>query len=137
MKSPFICLLLVGALSFGVFSISGAQTPQHGDKPISGTPPREACRAIETYVALVDAAKSISDPSKRANQYAEAKQGLENVLKRHNQDTLLAMASDYAPYTEQVAITEATNPKLNEYLEKRSKLRETLLEICSGYTMTR
>ena len=137
MKSPFICLLLVGALSLGVLSISGAQTSKGGVNPISSSPPREACRAIEAYVAMVDTAKSISDPSKRANQYAEAKQNLEKVLKRNNQDTLLAMASDYVPYTEQVVTAEATNPKLNEYLEQRSKLRETLLEICSGYTITR
>jgi len=137
MKSPFICLLLVGALSLGVLSISGAQTSKGGVNPISSSPPREACRAIEAYVATVDTAKSISDPSKRANQYAEAKQNLEKVLKRNNQDTLLAMASDYVPYTEQVVTAEATNPKLSEYLEQRSKLRETLLEMCSGYTITR
>jgi len=59
----------------------------------------------------VDSAKSMSDPSKRAEQYAEAKQDLETVLKRSNQSALLAMAADYAPYTEQVVTTEATNPK--------------------------
>ncbi len=136
MKNPTLCLALV-VICLGVFSVSGAQAQQKAGKPASSAPPREVCRAIEAYVAKVDTAKSMSDPSKRAEQYAQAKQDLETVLKKHNQAELLNKALDYVPYTEQVATTEATNPKLNEYLEKRSKLRETLLEICSGYTTTR
>jgi hypothetical protein len=136
MKSRILCLIL-GIICLGVFSIAGAQAQQSGGKPVSSAPPREACRAIEAYVAKVDSAKSMSDPSKRADQYAEAKQDLETVLKKHNQTELLGTALDYVPYTEQVVTAEATNPKLNEYLEKRSKLREALLEICSGYTTTR
>ena len=137
MKSPSICLLLIGAMLLSMSVISAAQTRQAGGKPISSSLPREACRAIEAYVAKVDIAKSMSDPSKRAEHYAEAKQDLEKVLKPLNQEALLAMASDYVQYSEQVVKTEATNPKLSEYLEKRSKLREKLLEICSGYTISR
>lgn len=136
MKSQLLHLIL-GIICVGIFSISGAQAQKNAGKPASSVPSREVCRAIETYVAKVDSAKSMSDPSKRADQYAEAKQDLETVLKRNNQTSLLAMAYDYVPYTEQVVTTEATNPKLNEYLEKRSKLREALLETCSGYTTTR
>jgi len=137
MKNPSICLLLIGAMLLSISAISEAQTPQAAGKPISTSPPREACQAIEAYVAKVDTAKSISDSAKRAEHYAQARQDLEKVLKRLNQDTLLAMASDYVPYTDQVATAEATDPKLSEYLEKRSKLREKLLEICSGYTISR
>lgn len=136
MKSPVLCLILV-VICLGVFSLADAQAQQSGGKTASSAPPREVCRAIEAYVAKVDTAKSISDPSKRAEQYSEAKQDLETVLKRSNQTSLLGKALDYVPYTEQVVTAEATNPKLNEYLEKRSKLREALLEICSGYTITR
>jgi len=128
---------MLGVICLGVFSLSSAQAQQSGGKPVSSAPPREVCRAIEAYVAKVDSAKSISDKTKRAEQYAEAKQDLETVLKKHNQTALLGKALDYAPFTEQVVTAEATNPKLNEYLEKRSKLREALLEICSGYTTTR
>ncbi len=136
MKSQVLCLIL-GVICFCVFFVSGVHAQQKAGKPASSAPPREVCRAIEAYVAKVDTAKSISDASKRAEQYAQAKQELETVLKKHNQTELLGKALDYVPYTEQVATTEATNPKLNEYLEKRSKLRETLLETCSGYTITR
>jgi hypothetical protein len=136
MKSPILCLVL-GVICLGVFSLTGAHAQQSGAKPASSAPPREACRAIEAYVAKVDTAKSISDASKRAALYAEAKQDLETVLKKHNQTELLGKALDYVPYTEQVVTAEATNPKLSEYLEKRSKLRETLLEICSDYTTSR
>jgi len=136
MKSPILCLILV-VICLGVFSISGAQAQKSGGKTASSPPPREVCRAIEAYVAKVDTAKSVSDPSKRAEQYAEAKQDLETVLKRNDRTSLLATAADYVPFTEQVVTTEATNPKLNEYLEKRSKLRETLLDMCSDYTVTR
>jgi hypothetical protein len=136
MKSRILCLIL-GVICLGMFSIAGVEAQQGGAKSVSSAPPREVCRAIEEYVAKVDSAKSMSDPSKRAKQYEEAKQDLETVLKKHNQTELLGKALDYVPFTEQVATAEATNPKLNEYLEKRSKLRETLLEICSGYTITR
>ena len=136
MKNPVLCLILV-VICLGMFSIAAAQAQKSGAKSASSAPPREVCRAIEAYVAKVDTAKSISDPSKRAEQYAGAQQDLETVLKKHNQTELLGKALDYVPFTEQVVTTEATNPKLNEYLEKRSKLRETLLEICSGYTNTR
>ena len=136
MKSQLLRLIL-GIICLGIFSVAGAQAQQSGAKPASSAPTREVCRAIEAYVAKVDSAKSMSDPSKRADQYAEAKRNLETVLKRNNQTSMLAMASDYVPYTEQVVTAEATNPKLNEYLEKRSKLREALLDMCSGYTTTR
>ncbi len=136
MKSRILCLIL-GVICLGMLSFAGVHAQQKAGKPSSGAPPRDVCRAIEAYVAKVDTAKSISDPSKRAEQYSQAKQDLETVLKKHNQTELLGKALDYVPYTEQVVMAEAKNPKLTEYLEKRSKLRETLLEICSGYTTTR
>jgi hypothetical protein len=136
MKSQVLCLIL-GVICIGAFSIASAQAQKSANKAASSAPPREVCRAIEAYVAKVDAAKSMSDPSARAKQYEAAKQDLETVLKKRNQTELLGKALDYVPFTEQVVTTEATNPKLNEYLAKRSKLREALLEICSDYTTTR
>ncbi len=138
MKKCSILFLIVCAISFVGFSNLGAQTQKTGTKSdVTSPPPREACRAIEAYVAKIDTAKSISDLSKRGELYQNAKQELDKVLKQYKQSTLATLASDYVTYTEQVATAEATNPKLNEYLEKRSKLRASLLEMCSGYTISR
>jgi uncharacterized membrane protein affecting hemolysin expression len=99
--------------------------------------PATVCKAITTYIAKVDAARSISEKAKREKQYAEARDGLSAVLDQYGQATLLTEASSYAQYTEIIATADPGKPGLADDLDKRLKSRSALLERCSDYTSSR
>jgi len=125
----FVCVALV--------SFVAAQTPPEKGKASQDSLPREACQALESYIANIDVAKSQADPSKRAQLYQEARAQLEPVLKRYGRTAVLEQAYLYADYTEQVVTRDATDPLLNEAMEKRLKLRAGLLASCADFTATR
>lgn len=136
MKLTAVCLaVLVGCLA--VLSVAGGQSGPDGGKAPAQSPSPEVCQALESYVAKIDAAKSINEPSERSKKYAEAEAPLEKVLKKANQASLLADVVLYASYTEAVASKDATDPELGAALERRSKMREYLLQLCMGYTISR
>ncbi len=135
MKAPAICIMVV-LVCLSVLPVRG-QTPRDVGKASSEKLSTEVCQAMDRYVAKIDAAKSEADPSERSRKYDEAKAELESVLKAQNKTSLLTDAVLYATYTEDVASKDAVDQKLTEALEKRSKLREKLLQMCMNYTKTR
>jgi len=136
MKLPAVfTIVLLGC--FAVLPIAWGQTGPDGGKAPAQSPSREVCRALESYVAKIDSAKSISEPSERAKKYAEAKDPLEQALKQANLASKLDDVVAYASYTEAVASKDATDPELGAALERRSKMREHILQLCMGYTITR
>ncbi len=136
MKTLALCVI-VGFTCMAVHTTAWAQASSGRGKPSTDAPPREVCQAIEAYIGNIDAAKSKADPSKRAETYAEANRALESVLQKYNRTSLLAEATQYATYAEQVLLRDATDPQLPELLDKRLKVRAGLLELCAGYTITR
>lgn len=105
--------------------------------PSPGILPQEVCAALEAYFAKVNAARSIADEAQRKEKYNEAKTELEQLLQKHGSTASLTQASLYASYSEQVVTSDAADPKLPELLDKRLKVRMTLLESCPGYAATR
>ena len=136
MKKLVMCAVAVMAC-MGIFSIAGAQTSPEKAKTAQDSLPREACQALETYIANIDAAQAQRDPSRLAERYDAAKAQLEPILKRYNKTSVLDQAYLYATYTEQVVTKDATDALLGEAMEKRLKLRAALLESCADYTATR
>jgi len=120
-----------------MLSVAGAQTSPNVGEKSQDSLPREACQALESYIANIDVAKSQAAPSKRAQLYQEAKAQLEPVLKRCGKTSVLEQAYLYADYTEQVVTRDATDPLLSEAMEKRLKLRAGLLQSCADFTATR
>jgi len=119
-----------------IFSLAGAQTSPEG-KSAAGGLPREACRALETYVAAVDAVKAQPDPAKRAERYGEAKTQLESVMKSFGKASVVEEAVLYATYTEVIVTKDATDAQLSDTMEKRLKMRAHLLGMCDDFTTTR
>jgi len=136
MKRTTVCMI-VGAILLGMISLVEAQQAPDRGKPLSKALPAEVCAALEQYVAKVDAAGSIKEPERRAEKYAEAQKGLTEVVTRKEQASLLEDALAYPKLVEQVVATDPTTKGFDELLDKRIKMRGTLLEACSNYTTTR
>jgi hypothetical protein len=132
MKAFLFCLLL-GSMCLA----PAAPVVSQELSPSPGILPQEVCAALEAYFAKVNAARSIVDEAQRREKYNEAKTELEQLLQKHSSTALLTQASLYASYSEQVVTSDAADPKLPELLDKRLKVRMTLLESCPGYTATR
>jgi hypothetical protein len=135
MKALISQVLLVLAC-MGLVSLVGAQTASQGTGA-SKEMPREACRAVETYVATIDAAQAQLDAAKRTQQYDQAKAQLEPVLKRFGKESVMVDAARYATYVETIVNKDATDAQLTEAMDKRLKLRAQLLGMCDSFTATR
>lgn len=122
--------VIVGMMLLGMVSVGVAQQDMSKGKSSSSVVPPDVCKAIQQYVARVDAARSIGNKTGRAEKYAQAQKELEQVLKRYTQSALLEEATEYAKLTEVIVRTEPTDGKLAELLDKRLKLRGALLERC-------
>jgi hypothetical protein len=128
---------MVVVACLGMLSLVEAQTPPGTGKPISEGLPRPVCKAMEAYLAAIDVAKSDVDRGRRQQKYDKARAELEAVLKPYGKEALLTEALQYALYSEAAVSRDATDPQLNEIIEKRVKLRADLLELCTGYTISR
>ncbi len=130
--------MIVGAIFLGMWSFTEAQQPRGDGKTSPRALPAQECKAIEQYIAKIDAARSIREKTQREEKYAEAQAQLTAALKgRDEAAPLLGEALEYAKRTEQVATADPTDPKLSEILENRLKLRSALLERCTEYTANR
>jgi hypothetical protein len=128
----FIALICLGAISLTV-----GQPPATKDATASRPLPAAVCKAIETYIAKVDATRSVSEKVKREAKYDEAKSELASVLNQYDEASLLTIASSYVRYTETVATADPGKPGFDDDLDKRLKSRSALLERCANYTSTR
>jgi hypothetical protein len=129
--------IMLGAICLGIVSIGQAQQNRGTGKMAFRELPAGVCRAIEQYIAKVDAARSLTDKASREEKYAEAREELAAVLKSYDKAFLITEATDYAGYTELVAGTDPTDAKFNDAVEKRLRARTALLEICENGTVTR
>jgi hypothetical protein len=136
MRTLVICASAV-IVCLGMLSVVEAQTLPEKAKTAQEILPREACQALETYIANIDAAQSQPDASKRAQRYDAAKAQLEPTLKRYGKTSVLDQAYLYATYTEQVVTKDATDAQLPDAMEKRLNVRAGLLGSCADYTATR
>jgi len=129
--------MMAWAICLGVGPITEAQQSSGAEKASARALPAQECKAIEQYIAKIDAARSIREKAKREEKYEEAQAELKAALKGRDDATLLDQASEYAKSTELVASTDPTDSKLSEILDRRLKLRSGLLERCQDYTATR
>jgi len=136
MKAFLLCLLL-GSMCLVPAAPVVSQELAESESPSPGSLPQEVCAALEAYFAKVNSARSMADQAQRQEKYNEAKAELERLLRKHGSTALLTQASLYASYSEQVVTSDAADPKLPELLDKRLKVRMTLLESCPGYAATR
>jgi hypothetical protein len=139
MKRLALCLIL-GIVCMGMVSYAEAQEKAGKGKSSSKTLPSEVCKAIEQYVAKIDAARAVKDPATRSGMYFEAAAALQDpasMLKGPDKDNVLSIAANYAGYTEMVVSGDAKDAHLDTVLEKRLNARTELLEMCSSYTSTR
>lgn len=129
--------MMVGAICVGVGSLAQAQQSGGEGKASSKALSAQECKAIEQYIAKIDAARSISQKAQRDENYEEAQAELKTAVKGRGDDTVLAQALEYAKRTEQVVTTDPTDPRLTEILDRRLKLRSGLLDRCKDFTATR
>jgi len=129
--------MLVGAICFGAGSVALAQQSGGQRKASSKALSAQECKAMEQYIAKIDAARSISQKARREEKYEEAQAELTKALKGRDDNGVLAQALEYAKRTEQVVTTDPTDPKLAEILDSRLKLRSSLLDRCKDFTATR
>jgi hypothetical protein len=90
----------------------------------------DACKAIEKYIADIDAARSVKEKAKRDEKYAAALDALKAVVKAPGDAALIAEAAAYPVHTERVLAVDSTDPKLEELIELRLKCRARLLGSC-------
>ncbi|MBM3303117.1 MAG: hypothetical protein FJY85_24625, partial [Deltaproteobacteria bacterium] len=76
--------LVVVVTCLGTLTVAVAQALAESGKPLTESLPPEVCKGIEAYVARIDTAKSMREPSKRAELYTAAKADLEPVMKQYN-----------------------------------------------------
>ena len=129
--------IIVGAICFAVGPVAQAQQSGGEGKASSKALPAHECKAIELYIAKIDAARSISQKPQREEKYAEAQAELKTALKGSDDAAVLTQALEYAKRTEQVVTTDPTDQKLAEILDSRLKLRSGLLDRCKDFTATR
>jgi hypothetical protein len=129
-----VTIMLTALTVFGTVSLTAGQAPSPKAAAASQDLPVAVCRAIETYIAKVDAARSISEKAKRDAKYTEAKNELSSVLSQYDKASLLTDASSYAHYTEIVATADPGKPGLDDDLDRRLKSRSALLERCADYS---
>jgi 7-keto-8-aminopelargonate synthetase-like enzyme len=132
-----VMVLIVGAICLAAAVIAQAQQSGGEGKTSSRALPAQECKAIEQYIARIDAARSIREKAQRETKYSEAQAELKAALKSRDNAAPLAQATEYANTTEQVATMDPMDSKLSEVLDKRLKLRGALLERCEDYTATR
>jgi hypothetical protein len=136
MKKLGLCLM-VGMLCLTMMSIAGAQQEAGKVKASSSDLSGAVCQAIEQYISKVDSARSLKAKTEREEKYAEAQNGLAEVLQRHDKSALLSQVTAYATYTELVAHTDPTNPQFDKIVDQRLKSRAALLDMCTSYTLSR
>lgn len=129
-----VIMILIATLGcLGAVTFHAGQGLSADSQPL----PPAVCKAIEAYVAQIDAARSVSVKSKREERYAEAKTSLASVLKQQGKDPLLDKVADYAQLTETIVTADSKSPNLAEDLDRRLKARAALLQMCSDYTISR
>jgi hypothetical protein len=136
MKRLALCLI-VGMICLGVGSIVLGQQDSGGVKPKPDSLPADACKAIEQYVAKINAAGSVKDKAKREVQYSQAQDGLTTALKNLGRPEVIEHAMGYSQYTEQIVVTDPLDKGYGDLVEKRIKLSELLLNLCMSYTTAR
>ena len=124
-----VLLFIMGLICLASPSIAGAQQ--------SSKIPADVCQAIEQYVAQINVAGAGKDKFTRQQEYAAALNTLTAVLKRYGKDNISTQANEFARYTELVAVTDATDAKFGELVDKRLKSRAALQDICMPYTTAR
>lgn len=137
LMSKLVVWILVGTICAGLPMIAQAQQGSGGAKSSSAQLPAEVCKAMERYVAQIDAARSLKEKTLREEKYREGLEGLTAVLKPRGETSLLAQAEEYARLCEAVVTADSTNPKLDEMVNKRLMTRSQLLQRCEDYTSTR
>lgn len=133
----FLFLFLVGLPFLMLVAPVDSQESEESTGSSSRILPQEVCAALEAYFAKVNAARSVADKAQRQEKYNEAKAELEQLLQKHGSTALLTQASLYASYSEQVVTCDAADPKLPELVDKRLKVRATLLSSCPDLAGTR
>ncbi|MDQ7782036.1 MAG: hypothetical protein RDU20_04105 [Desulfomonilaceae bacterium] len=121
----------VGLICLSLISTVAAQQ----DSARRKTPrslPTEVCRAMEQYIATVEAARSVKDGDDRKARYAAAEKKLAEVLKRYGKTALLTEITEYAHYSERAATAGARDPDLTKILADQLKIRTKLLEWCTS-----
>ena len=129
--------MIAGAIFLGVGAVFEAQQSGGAGKTSSAALPANVCKAIEQYIAKIDASRSVKDKGQREERYSEAQTELKSAFKGRDDAPIIAEAEDYARYTEQIANTDPTDTRLTDILDKRLKFRSALLDRCEGYTATR
>lgn len=129
--------VLVGTMFAGLLTVGYAQQDTSVAKTSTNQLTAEVCKAIEGYVARIDAARSIKEKDRREERYRQALESLTAVLKSQGETGLLAEAAQYAQFCEIVVSSDPTNPQFDVMVDKRLKTRSKLLQPCEGYTSTR
>jgi hypothetical protein len=132
-----VMIVLTVVISLGAISLAMGQPPAPESATDSQALPAAVCNAIATYIAKVDAARSVSEKAKREAKYDEAKSELASVLNRYDKASLLTEAYSYVRYTEIVATADPGKAGLDDDLDKRLKSRSALLQRCADYTSSR
>jgi len=136
MKTAVLFIVAV-IVCMALLTSVGAQAQSEKTKSSQDTLPREACQALENYIANIDSAQSQPDSSRRAERYKEAKDKLEPVMKRYGKSAVLEQAYQYATYTDEIVTSDAADARLGDKMDQRLKLRAKLLGMCENYTATR
>lgn len=118
-------------------SLAMGQQGTKKNKPTSEALSLEVCTAVEQYIARIDAARSIKEQSKREEEYTAAKTELARVLEPRGKTALLAETAAYAQCSEQVIVTDSSDARYSELVDKRIKSRSSLLGRCLNFGDTR
>jgi len=129
--------LIVGAICLAIASAGSADQSGEGGKAYSGKLPDEVCRAIEQYIAAIDAARALKDKADRGERYAAAQQALMAGLQRFGKTSLLADITSYAQQSELVSTTDPTDVTFDKRIAERLNTRSKLLDWCSSFTIKR
>ncbi|AFM23066.1 hypothetical protein [Desulfomonile tiedjei] len=128
---PFFIAVIIALVHITPLAAQDAASSKFGQLPL------EVCRAITVYVADIETAKAESAKTKRTQQYDQARAKLETILKQYGKAAVLPEALKYADYTEETVTRNSSDPKFEDFTEKRIKTRGLLLDMCSQYTLTR
>ncbi|MFH1113313.1 MAG: hypothetical protein V1792_05280 [Pseudomonadota bacterium] len=130
MKRLTICLA-IGLVCLSLISVLAAPKDPSKEKALTPNLSDEACKAIEQYIASVEAAGSLKDAAARKVQYAAAEEELAEVLKRNGKAALLTEITEYARYSEVAATAGSRDPNLTRILSDQLKTRSKLLGWCT------
>ncbi len=116
--------------------LAAASTPIMGQSvkapasPLRSLPPA-VCKAIQSFVAEMDTAKSLGDKSRRADAYAQAKANLKAALGGHGEASVFDQATTFAFWTERVADADPSASNFGDLVQNRLQARADLLARCS------